>query len=127
MPDDTPKTTTRKKNRPFHPTPEHRYSVELMAGIGITQADIALALEISRPTLHKHFRRELDTGKTKMVTKVAGTLVNEALNGNITAMIFYLKTQGRWSEVHRLEHSHSRVEDLTDEELAAIVAKARDK
>lgn len=86
------------KFQPFEPTDEQRYSVELMASIGITHEDIALALGISRPTLSKYFRTELDTGKVKIVSRVAESLVRQALSGNTTAAIFFLKTQGRWSE-----------------------------
>ena len=98
-----------------------------MAGIGIPHASIAQALGITRPTLAKHFREELDNGKTRTITKVADALVRQALAGNTTAMIFYLKTQARWSETHKLEHTHGRVEELTDEELERIAAKAREQ
>lgn len=110
-----------KKNGrpPFEPTDEQRYSVELMASIGIPQEQIASSLEISLPTLHKYFRDELDNGKPRTITKVADSLYRQAIAGNITAAIFYLKTQGGWKETSRLELDFNPSE-LSDEELEAI-------
>lgn len=69
-----------------------------MASAGIPQADIAKVLGISCSTLTKYYADELATGRVKTITRVADALVKQALSGNITAMIFYLKTQGRWTE-----------------------------
>lgn len=114
------KTAKRKAGRPaFKPSPEQRYSVELMAAIGIPQTSIAAALGVAPNTLAKHFPDELANGRTRTTTKVADSLVRQALAGNITAMIFYLKTQGGWSEKTRVEHS-GNIGSLTDAELEAI-------
>lgn len=43
-------------------------------------------------------REAYDKGKAKAVKDVAGSLLEQALNGNMTAAIFYLKTQANWSE-----------------------------
>ena len=131
MPKNSTKTgekppTKRRRGAPaFEPTQEQRYSVELMAGIGIPQTDIASALGITDNTLRKYFPDELKNGRTRTIAKVADSLVRQALAGNTTAMIFYLKTQARWSETHKIEHSGS-VSELTDEQLEAIAASARD-
>ena len=87
----------------FEPSSEQRYSVALMAGIGIPHDAIAGALGISKPTLIKYFRDELDNGRVKTIAKVADSLVRQALAGNMTAAIFYLKTQAGWKETGRLE------------------------
>lgn len=79
-------------------TDEQRYSVELMAGIGIKHADIAAALAISPVTLRKYCKAELSVGKTRTITKVADSLVRQALAGNMTAAIFFLKTQAGWRD-----------------------------
>lgn len=91
---------------PFVPTKEQRITVEMMASFGIPQDDIAKVLGISKPTLREHFREELDVGKARTITKVAASLVRQALAGNVTAMIFYLKCQAGWRESPQaLEHS----------------------
>lgn len=93
-------TTEKKKvgRKPFAPTEEQRYTVSLMAGIGIVHDEIAKCVGISDETLRKYFREELDTGKVKTIARVADSLVRQALAGNITAAIYYLKTQGGWRE-----------------------------
>lgn len=82
----------------FEPTEEQRYSVGLMAAIGIPHDDIALALSISRNTLRRAFKEELNTGRTKTTARVADSLVRQALAGNVTAAIFWLKTKGGFTE-----------------------------
>lgn len=98
------------------PTDEQRYSVEMMAGIGVPQDSMALALGISLPTLRLHFRSELDCGKVRTITKVADSLVRQALAGNITAAIFYLKTQAGWRE-------QAAAAELGKKEAAVVAAK----
>lgn len=106
------KAAKRTGRPPFQATDEQRYSVGLMAAIGLPQDQIAAALEISPPTLRKHFKLELATGRTRTITKVADSLVRQALAGNITAAIFYLKTQAGWKESQRVE-----VEEVTGERV----------
>lgn len=64
---------------------------------------------ISPVTLRKYFRDELDRGLIQTKMRVGGALVRAALGvpptehhaghpGNVTAMIFYLKTQAGWKE-----------------------------
>jgi len=86
-----------------------------MATIGIPSKAIAEAVGISRMTLRKHFRDELAVGKVRTITKVADSLVRQALAGNMTAAIFFLKTQARWTETHRVDVG-------VDGELDAIAA-----
>lgn len=87
---------------PYEPTEKDKKFVIAMAAAGIEQLEIARALDITKPTLRKHFRRELDTGQTIAVTEVAKSLFNMATgkNGpaNVTAAIFYLKARAGWSD-----------------------------
>ena len=82
----------------YAPTDEQRYAVELMSGIGIDQDQMALSLGICKNTLRKHFSQELSVGKVKTITKVSDSLVRQALAGNMTAAIFYLKCKAGWKE-----------------------------
>ena len=96
------------KGRPsFRPTEEERALVESLAAIGTNQDKIALLIRdgIDVKTLRKHFGHQLQTGKTRAVAKIAGKLYNKALQGDLGAQIFFLKTQGGWSEKQRFEHS----------------------
>ena len=42
-------------------------------------------------------------GKATAIAGVAQSLLKQAKAGNITAQIFYLKTQGKWKETHAVE------------------------
>ena len=64
---------------------------------------------ITPVTLRKYFRAELDRGLIQTKMRVGGALVRAALGvaptehhagyaGNVTAQIFYLKTQAGWKE-----------------------------
>lgn len=85
--------------KPAHvPTDEIRKYVESMVMSGIPQERIAKVINIDVKTLYKYYRFELDCGKDVAVQKVAQTLFDKALSGDVSSMIFYLKTQGRWRE-----------------------------
>ena len=45
------------------------------------------------------------------ITKVANALLEQALSGNTTAMIFYLKTQAGWSEKLQIETTVSEIKE----------------
>ena len=82
----------------FEPTDEQRKLVRDLSGYGIRQEDIAKFLGIHHNTLRKHFRDELDKAEIEANSKVAASLFNAAINGNMTAAIFWAKTRMRWKE-----------------------------
>lgn len=84
---------------PAHePTEDLREKVRMWAAVGTTQEVIASELKISVDTLAKYYRDELDEATNRGVANVASTLYAKAIAGDVTSMIFYLKTRGRWSE-----------------------------
>jgi len=75
-----------KRGRPrFEATDEQRKNVEIMVGLGIRQEDICLVIRdrndkpISKPTLLQHFRKEIDTGATKLNSMVGNFMVETIL------------------------------------------------
>jgi hypothetical protein len=68
-----------------------------MASYGIDQIQISLVLDISKPTLEKYYRRELDIGAPEANSVIARSLFNKAKDGDVGAMIFWLKCRARWS------------------------------
>lgn len=103
-----------------------------MVAWGIAQPVIAGCLEIDDKTLRKHFRRELDEGTGRMVSKVAGRLFKTATEGSdgpsVTAGIFILKTRAKWTE--RLELTGADGDDLfpgVDDKRVAALARAAAK
>jgi predicted DNA-binding protein (UPF0278 family) len=98
---------------PAHaPTEENRTKVTDFKSFGITNEEIADYLEISIETLRKYYREELRKGSLDSNSSIAKSLYRKALEGDVTAMIFWLKTRARW----RTEDSIKETE--TDNELA---------
>ncbi len=56
-------------------------------------------------------------GKSRAISGVARGLLKQALDGNVTAMIFYLKTQAGWRETERRELEIPDIPKLSDEQL----------
>lgn len=44
-------------------------------------------------------------GRAAAIAAIGGSLLQQAQSGNITAMIFYLKTQAGWRDKVEVEHS----------------------
>lgn len=52
------------------------------------------AVEVRQPEVSDAYKK----GRSRAIASVAGNLVNLARSGNVTAAIFYLKTQAGWRE-----------------------------
>ena len=93
--------------KPMEPTKDERAQVAQMASVGITHEQIALCVRdgISADTLVKYFGAELKTARIKANAKIGGKLYNEAMNGNVTAMIWWTKSQMGWRETSTHEHT----------------------
>lgn len=87
----------------FEPTAEERQKVYRLTASGFTVEDIAKTIyryqkPVSDKTIRKHFQKELETARIEAVGTVAARLFKKAVDGDTTAMIFYLKTRGGWKE-----------------------------
>lgn len=80
------------------PTQDNRDLVKRLSALGTTYEDIAKKLEISSDTLVKYYNKELEDGRIDANAAIAGTLFQQAKNGNTAAAIFWLKTRARWKE-----------------------------
>lgn len=75
----------------------------------LTLDQIADFFGIGRTTFHAIMDRQPEVlerykkGRAKAVGSVAKSLIQQAQEGNLTAQIFYLKTQGGWKEGNQLE------------------------
>ena len=66
----------------FKPTDEQRHLVRAMASSGVCQTGIAQWVRLRSPkTLRKHFREELDRGRTGSDVEVGNTLYKMAVSG----------------------------------------------
>jgi hypothetical protein len=83
--------------------------VKKMSGIGLTQKQIANYYGISAVYWHRVKKRnkKLDIackiGKSSAIAAVSGKLMKKINEGNLSATIFYLKTQAGWSEKNTLD------------------------
>lgn len=96
------KTGTKPKmGAPEHePNDELRHMVICLAGImGSSQLKIAEYMGISRDTLVKHYKEQLEHGKMIAELEVASALFRNAVVKNDTiAQIFYLKARAGWKD-----------------------------
>jgi len=90
----------------FVPTDAERKQVEAMSGYGLPQEHIAVLIRdgISVDTLQDHFASELKKGKAKANSQIGKTLFQKAMGGDTTAMIWWSKTQMKWSETLKTEN-----------------------
>jgi hypothetical protein len=93
--------------RPPHvPTDQTRWQVEMMAGYGVPQMQIARAIGVSDETLRKYYRREFDLGVIKANAAVAETLFRQAISGDTGALIWWTKCRMGWrAPKQEMEHS----------------------
>lgn len=90
-------------------------NVETLVIAGVPQKIIAEIIKISEPTLRKHYRSELDTSKAKANAVISQSLFRQARDGNVTAQIFWLKTQAGWKEKNYHELTGKDGDKLFDE------------
>src|SRR5215469_5544504 len=82
--------------KPFVADEAMRERVRYLAGVGVSQDDIARIIGCAPKTLCKRFRDELDRGVAEANAMVCGYLFAAAKAGNIPAIIFWLKTRAQW-------------------------------
>src|SRR3712207_5833975 len=91
-----------KGGRPPHqPTEATRKQVKALAAYGVPQDEIGKVIGISKPTLEKHYREELDRAAIEANARVAESLFRKATSEGaqaVTAAIFWLKTRAQWKE-----------------------------
>jgi len=80
------------------PTDVQRREVSAYAAVGTPHHSIAKLVGLSIKTLLKHYRDELDTGKARANAQVGKTLFQQAIGGNTTAAIFWMKAQAGWTD-----------------------------
>jgi len=78
---------------PYKPQDKDRPVVQALVANGLTHPQIAHYLKIDRETLEKYFREELDRGMDTVLAIISGRLVQKAMAGDNTCMIFWLKTR----------------------------------
>ena len=92
-----------RKNK-WIPSAEELKKVEALASRGMTEENIAHCLGIRPETLSKkkhefeQLVQAIKRGKAKGIAMVTNELLKNIQLGNVTAQIFYLKSQAGWKE-----------------------------
>jgi hypothetical protein len=119
-------------------TDAQRAEVETLAAV-LNAEQIADFLGFGRTTFFALLNRDADLaerykrGKARAIGAVAQSLVTKARAGNVTAMIFFLKTQGGWRETVEVAQPRdegttldlSELSDETLKELLEVVERAK--
>tara|TARA_R100001163_G_C5013062_1_gene158314 strand:- start:382 stop:870 length:489 start_codon:yes stop_codon:yes gene_type:complete len=126
------KKSIKKVGRPkFVVTKEMCQKAEDYASQGLTSEQIALALGIGESTLYdkqnefKEFGEAIKRGRGTGIQRVTNKLYEKALEGDNTAMIFYLKNRAGWQDKIEKETviEQRQIIDLTrisDNELSKL-------
>ena len=102
--------------RPKKPTAKDLQEIEMLAGMGLNQQQIADVKGMHRDTLRKYAQDTYTRGKAKAIARVAQTAYSMAISGANTAMtIFFLKTQARWREHASSPHELAAILGLSEE------------
>ena len=70
----------------FRPSDAQRRRVMELAAVGKRPSAIARVLQVSEPTLRKHFAEELTTGAERVEAEVIAALMSKARSGNVSAL-----------------------------------------
>jgi len=112
----------RKVGRPrFEITPEVCEKVENLSAQGLTVEQISLVLGINKSTMfdkqneYSDFSDALKRGRGKGVANVTNALYTKAVDGDNTAMIFYLKNRAGWVDKQEVQSTveQRHIIDLT--------------
>ena len=85
------------------PSPAAIEKIERLAGQGFRLDDIAIACDVSTPTLRRwkdlpEVERAYKKGRIEATSNVAERLYRLAMDGEVAACIFWLKAQAGWSD-----------------------------
>ena len=86
--------TRRGNGIAFVPTADERTMVERLAGLLVTEEQIAqdwIKPPISRPTLRKHFAEELKRGRQRTLVRLKATALRSAEAASVRAQIYLLE------------------------------------
>lgn len=109
----------------FEPTDSERKQVEALSGYGLPIDQIGALIRdgISVDTLRAHFASEMQSGKAKANAQVGKTLFQKVMAGDTTAAIWWSKTQMRWAETQRHEHTGADGAPLEFTKIERVIVK----
>ena len=99
-------------------TAEDIKQIETYAGLGISESNIAMLLNVHYDALRNNkkrnaeFSQALKRGRSKCNIKVSSALYSAAIGGNITAQIFFLKARAGWSETETGNNEEKKIDPI---------------
>ena len=123
-----PQKTGRKR---FEITPSVLEQVEKYSGLGFNMSQIATVLGVDERTVYakkaafSQFDQAIKKGRLSAIGQVSNALFDSAMNGNITAQIFYLKNRApeMYQDVIQQKHSIESIGKLSDTQLLDEIRK----
>jgi hypothetical protein len=101
----------------FVPTVEQKQLVRLLAGFGIPPLRITRVIKnvhtgrpIGVPTLERCFQDELECGAVEMDSVACGMLAKKVREGNLVAIIWYMKNRMGWRDVSEVQRNGAEVD-----------------
>ena len=92
--------------RPEHvPTDKNRELVRALAKWGVRVDDIAVQLGVTKVTLYKYYRDDIDAGIAEANAALGKTAYQMAMDGNTQIMIFLLKCRMGYKDTTKIECS----------------------
>lgn len=120
--------------RPYEPNDIDRQIVTEAIASGLTLVETGQILGMHVQTLHKYYGDTIERARAEMIQRIGGKLMEKALEGNMPAMLFFLRTRGGWTETVKhvgdpeqpiaVEHKAKTVEALR-EALASLAEQKR--
>ncbi|KFB10346.1 hypothetical protein [Nitratireductor basaltis] len=112
------------RGRPeFEPSDEQREKVRVLRASGMSQEEIAEALDISVPTLRKHFSFELKIGSAKVTADVLMARYRSAMGGNVSAQNKMLEQLGAATAEQKVKQRETKAPKLGKKEEQQIAAQ----
>jgi len=115
-----PKSEHKKSGKPMKVlSAKEMGEIEKLATV-LTKDQLANYFGMSKTTFQEIEKRQPEVsdlykrGRAKAIAGIAGNLVNKARAGNITAQIFFLKTQAGWKETSVVQNENKDVKTFAD-------------
>jgi len=115
----------------FEITPTVLKQVEKYSGLGFNMSQIATVLGVDERTVYakkaafSQFDQAIKKGRLSAIGHVSNALYDSAMNGNITAQIFYLKNRApeMYQDVIQQKFTVEAVNKLSDTQLLDEIRK----
>lgn len=86
---------------------DHAKTVRALSQYGVPQEDIAATIGCCVETMLKLYGQEHKEGRAVANAKIGKRLFEKAMEGDVSSLIFWAKTQMRWRETSKIDLTSS--------------------